>query len=157
MGRRGPAPKPTALKEAEGNPGKRPLNKREPKPDLALPKCPDFLSDLAKKEWDRVVGQLFRNRLMTDLDAMNLAGMCQALKRAVAADKILEKSGYTMTTMQGNEIQRPEVSISRNSWAEYRKFAVEFGMSPASRSRIQIDNNSGADEEDAADEEEFFS
>jgi len=26
MGRRGPAPKPTAIKKAEGNPGKRKLN-----------------------------------------------------------------------------------------------------------------------------------
>jgi len=30
----GRKPKPTALKIIEGNPGKRPLNKNEPKPDI---------------------------------------------------------------------------------------------------------------------------
>src|SRR5579863_4705296 len=32
MGARGPAPKPTALVLLEGNPGKRPINKRQPQP-----------------------------------------------------------------------------------------------------------------------------
>jgi hypothetical protein len=31
-GSRGPAPKPTAIKKAEGNPGKRKLNTEEPEP-----------------------------------------------------------------------------------------------------------------------------
>jgi hypothetical protein len=41
MGYRGPAPKPNAIKRAEGNPGKRPLNRYEPQPRLTTPKCPN--------------------------------------------------------------------------------------------------------------------
>lgn len=37
-------PKPTALKVIEGNPRKRPLNQREPKPVLSIPTCPAHLS-----------------------------------------------------------------------------------------------------------------
>ncbi|MEQ8198694.1 MAG: phage terminase small subunit P27 family, partial [Clostridiaceae bacterium] len=33
MAQRGRKPKPTAIKVLEGNPGKRPLNKNEPKPE----------------------------------------------------------------------------------------------------------------------------
>ena len=35
--------KPTAVKELEGNPGKRKLNKKEPKPDKGMPTCPEWL------------------------------------------------------------------------------------------------------------------
>lgn len=39
----GRKPKPTAIKELEGNPGKRKLNKKEPKPDKGMPVCPEWL------------------------------------------------------------------------------------------------------------------
>lgn len=49
MAGRGRPPKPTAIKELEGNPGKRPLNKNEPKkPKQGAPKCPSWLEPDAK-------------------------------------------------------------------------------------------------------------
>ena len=51
MAVRGRKPKPTALKVLEGNPGHRPLNKKEPMPKGKLPRCPEWLEDDAKKEW----------------------------------------------------------------------------------------------------------
>ena len=44
MGYRGPTPKPSVIEIAEGRPGKRPINEREPKyaaivPDLAECRC----------------------------------------------------------------------------------------------------------------------
>jgi phage terminase small subunit len=47
MGLRGPAPKPTAIKRLEGNPGKRKLNEMEPKMTVGVPECPDHLDDVA--------------------------------------------------------------------------------------------------------------
>ena len=44
----GRKPKPTAIKELEGNPGKRKLNKKEPKPDKGMPTCH---YDKAKADW----------------------------------------------------------------------------------------------------------
>ena len=38
MGRHGPAPEPTALKLVHGNPGKRPINKAEPRPSRRRPR-----------------------------------------------------------------------------------------------------------------------
>lgn len=37
MATRGRKPKPTAMKELEGNPGKHPLNTSEPKPNKKAP------------------------------------------------------------------------------------------------------------------------
>ena len=44
MATRGRKPKPTAIKELEGNPGKRPLNANEPKPERKAPRCPGWLA-----------------------------------------------------------------------------------------------------------------
>ena len=49
MAQRGRKPKPTAIKELEGNPGKRPLNDAEPKPEHKAPPCPKWLEPEAKK------------------------------------------------------------------------------------------------------------
>lgn len=51
MATRGRKPKPTAMKELEGNPGKHPLNTSEPKPNKKAPACPKWLEPEAKKEW----------------------------------------------------------------------------------------------------------
>jgi len=52
----GPPPTPTSLKILKGNPGKRPLNKKEPKPKLEIPTCPAHLCPEGKGEWKRVTG-----------------------------------------------------------------------------------------------------
>ena len=49
MAKRGRKPTPTAIKELEGNPGKRPLNAKEPKPVKKAPSCPKWLEPEAKK------------------------------------------------------------------------------------------------------------
>ena len=51
---RGRKPTPAAIKEPEGNPGKRPLNKNEPKLTKNAPPCPKWLEPEAKKEWQRL-------------------------------------------------------------------------------------------------------
>jgi phage terminase small subunit len=65
---RGRRPKPTALKEMLGNPGKRPLNRNEPKPVQAMPTCPAHLSSTAKTERKRLAAQLHTLGILTQLD-----------------------------------------------------------------------------------------
>lgn len=60
MATRGRKPKPTAMKELEGNPGKHPLNTSEPKPNKKAPACPKWLEPEAKKEWRRLAKQMLR-------------------------------------------------------------------------------------------------
>ena len=62
MATRGRKPTPTAVKELEGNPGKRPLNAKEPKPAKKAPSCPKWLEPEAKKEWRRLAKQMEQNR-----------------------------------------------------------------------------------------------
>ena len=152
MGRR---PKPTELKILEGNPGKRKLNKREPKPTSLVPACPAHLKGIARQAWLKYSGELYRLKLMTNVDTIALEGLCVAVARALKADRILEKEGFTIRTIQGNVIQRCEVSISKSSWEAVRKFLSEFGMTPAARSRIQMEIEEIDPEEEALDREFF--
>ena len=74
----GRKPKPTAIKALEGNPGKRELNKNEPKPKKKAPACPKWLDDEAKKEWRRLSKQLEELGILTEVDMTAFAGYCQA-------------------------------------------------------------------------------
>src|SRR5205085_7950964 len=75
---RGRRPKPTRLKMLTGNPGKRPLNQDEPKPEASIPDCPPELSPAARQEWDRLAAELGALRMLTNLDRAALAAYCTA-------------------------------------------------------------------------------
>ena len=78
MATRGRKPKPTAMKELEGNPGKHPLNTNEPKPTKKAPACPKWLEPEAKKEWRRLAKQMEAIGILTEVDMAAFAGYCQA-------------------------------------------------------------------------------
>jgi phage terminase small subunit len=59
MTTKGRKPKPTILKLLEGNPGKKPLNMNEPKPEMTAPECPSWLEAEAQEEWHRMSEQLY--------------------------------------------------------------------------------------------------
>ena len=51
----GPKPKPTHLKVVEGNPGRRKLNDKEPKPRGNLYDPPDWLTDAQRAGWEYAI------------------------------------------------------------------------------------------------------
>ena len=57
--------KPTVVEIAEGRPGHRAINTREPKPLDRMPKMPAWLNDGAKKEWRRMAPILRRMKVLT--------------------------------------------------------------------------------------------
>jgi phage terminase small subunit len=70
---RGRRPKPSRIKALTGNPGKRPLNAQEPRPEPALPECPPELSPASRREWERLSAELSKLNLVTNLDRGGLA------------------------------------------------------------------------------------
>jgi len=155
----GPPPKPTHLKIVGGNPGRRPLNKSEPKPRVSLPAVPEHLSEVAKTEWRRLARELYVIGLLTRIDRAALAAYCQAWSDWVEAEDQLAKYGKvvrspvrTITrrrqgtgdeeteTAGGHPMQSPYLAIRNRALEVMHKFLTEFGMTPASRSRISVDN-----------------
>jgi len=134
----GRLPKPTVLKLLEGNPGRRRLNTREPDPRPATPTCPDWLDATARAEWRRVVPELRRLRLLTLLDRAALVCYVQAYSDFRAAVETIAREGRTVTTSNGNTIQHPAVGQRNKAMLILKQFVGEFGLSPASRVRIQV-------------------
>ena len=137
----GRRPKPTALKALAGNPGKRALNPSEPKPS-GIPTCPRHLDKEAKVEWRRISGELLMLGLLTLIDRAALAGYCSAWSRWVAAELSIQKFGTVIKSPKsGYPIQNPYVGIANTALDQMRKFATEFGLTPASRSRLHIETD----------------
>lgn len=137
MGQRGPAAKPTALKLLTGNPGRRRINKAEPKPAAKIPDCPPFLDANARAEWERIVPELARLKLLTLVDRAALAAYCVNWSRWQKAEEKLRKSGLTFVTKStGMARRRPEVAIAADSMKLMKAFLIEFGLTPAARSRV---------------------
>jgi len=135
MGRK---PKPTAIKRAAGNPGKRALNRQEPRFKVVNLPCPPQLQGLAREEWQRVAPELAKHGVLTGLDEKALLGYCVAWARWVDAYQQVQKVGAVIATPSGYPIQNPYQSIADKALEQMRKFAVEFGMTPSSRSNIHV-------------------
>ena len=91
----GPAPKPTALKLVQGNPGKRKLNRSEPK-FAGAPVRPTWLTKAAKAEWKRVVAELAALDMIRSVDSAALAAYCQSYARWRSAEEIVDAEGQTV-------------------------------------------------------------
>jgi P27 family predicted phage terminase small subunit len=133
---RGRPPKPTRIKALTGNPGKRPLNAHEPRPEPALPDCPPELSAVAQTEWTRVISELAKLNLMTNLDRAALAAYCGSYAIWASATEQLNKYGTVVKSPQGFPIQSPYLAIANRQAEIMMRIASEFGFTPASRSRI---------------------
>ena len=142
----GRKPVPTALKVLRGNPGCRPLNLNEPKP-AGIPTCPEHLDEVAKAEWQRISGELINCGLLTSVDRAALAAYCAAYGRWVDAETNIQKYGTVIKAKNGNAIQNPYVGIANRALDTMRKFLIEFGMTPSSRSRISTAQIPTADDD----------
>lgn len=143
MATRGRKPTPTAIKELEGNPGKRPLNSNEPKPDTTAPKCPKWLEPEAKKEWKRLSIEMERIGILTKVDMAAFAAYCQAYARWQEAEKFITEHGTIVRTPSGYWQTVPQVSIAQTYMKIMEKLAEQFGLTPSSRSRIIAGNQEG--------------
>ena len=150
MATRGRKPTPTAIKELEGNPGKRPLNGQEPQPRKKAPACPKWLEPEAKKEWRRLAKQMEAIGVLTEVDMAAFASYCQAYARWKEAEEFITQHGSIVKTPSGYWQQVPQVSIAQTYNKIMTKLAAEFGLTPSSPSRIIA----GEGEHDTADEME---
>lgn len=135
---RGRPPKPSRMKVLTGNPGKRPLNKNEPRPDPVIPDCPPELSPAAQREWARLVGELSSLNMITKLDRAALAAYCGAYAMWAEATLAIQKHGTLVKSPTGYPLQSPYISIVNRQAEIMMRLASEFGFTPASRSRITV-------------------
>ena len=116
-GRTGRTPLPTHLKLLKGETRPSRLNAREPRPRLGA-KSPAWLSPSARTEWNRLAPDLEACGVLTRVDADCLAIYCVML---VNVRDALESG-------QG---------VEPRAMGEWRQWAMQQGLTPASRGRVQ--------------------
>jgi P27 family predicted phage terminase small subunit len=162
----GRPPKPTALKELQGNPGKRRLNRDEPHFGVEGLTCPRWLNAEARREWRRAARLLREQRVVTAADRGALAAYCLSYARWQQAEAALEPREIceTIRDEAGNEVERrymtggltqevticnkkgevvgtkviarPEVLIAQQYQRLMMAAAGKLGMDPSSRSKV---------------------
>jgi len=141
----GRRPKPTVLRLVTGNPGKRAINKREPKPLRDIPPCPDHLYDSGKIAWDRLSAMLDSMGVMTEADAYTLERLCDCYTDILECRLLIERDGrtYTVVGQDGSALikHNPAVAQLRAADSQFKSYLVEFGLTPAARSKVHAEPN----------------
>ena len=138
MGKRGPKTEPTALKIAKGNPGRRPLSSREPIPPGDLPEPPDWLQGEAREHWFGVAKGLGELQLLTSIDGPAFAAYCTTWARWREAERDIDTHGLFEVT-RGQLKARAAFAVSRDLLIAVNKYQREFGLTPSSRSSIEVE------------------
>jgi|CXWL01.1.fsa_nt_gi P27 family predicted phage terminase small subunit len=152
---------PTQIRLVTGNPSKRPLPKGEPKPQSGAPPLPLHIgkNKTAAGEWRRICGltQLKNANVLTIADGPMLEATVSAYATFRKANDEITKHGFTYESVgQSGGImhrQRPEVAIAADAWRRYVGGLTHFGLSPATRSKVQTND----EQEDGDEAEGFFS
>jgi len=109
------------------------------------PDKPADLSPMASEHWDLIVDELQRLELLKPIDAGSLVMLCEIWARWKTAVAIIEKEGLTIETSQGVG-RHPAVAIAEAAERSYRSAAAEFGLTPASESKLATKGPSGDDD-----------
>jgi P27 family predicted phage terminase small subunit len=128
----GRKPVPTALKLLRGNPGRRPIEADlEPQPEPVLPTCPRQLGTVAKREWRRIAPELHKLGLLTRIDRAALAAYCATYQQFIEAEVAIRTAAPDCDVRSVMRIQAAALTLMH-------RYLVEFGMTPASRSRVRV-------------------
>lgn len=136
---RGRKPLPTVVKELNGNPGKRPLNKSEPKPDGSLKTAPGSLTPAQVVIWKNVL-KIAPKGLLTPVDSSVVERFCIALDSLKKANAALAARGALTIDEDGKTKIAPEVHIISKMDAVLRGCTSALGFDPSSRSRLHLED-----------------
>ena len=138
----GRRPKPTVLKVLTGNFRPDRAKKGEPRPDNRPPECPEHLNAGAKAAWRSIGPELERMGVLTVADGLALQMLCEAYADYREASDVLARKGatYETTTAEGSTMirPRPELALASDSWKRVRAMLIEFGLTPAARTRVTV-------------------
>lgn len=135
MGKRGPAPKPTALRLLHGDQKSR-INQDEPPTPEGLPQCPAEVSPDVREVWEFAMRNLVVMGVATPPDRDALLCYCEAVITHRRASAILADGSLIISGLHGGPVTNPAARLQRDAATTIRAFAREFGFTPSARSEI---------------------
>jgi len=106
-----------------------------------LPDCPEWLTEPAKLEWQRVLPELAKAGRLAKLDRAALAAYCQCYAHWQAAEQFLAEHGSVVVLRNDKgevkgAVPAPQHTIACKMLDKIRAFSIELGLTPASRKRL---------------------
>ena len=134
---------PTELKKARGTLRKsRELdNQMEVKKVDSIPVAPDWLSDIGAEQFDIVVNQLNSLGMLYQIDLKLIEAYANSMALYIECEKQLRINGRIMVYRDedGNPKHSqivPLQTVSKQALEQALKLAVQFGITPSSRTKI---------------------
>lgn len=147
-------PVPSKMKEARGTyrkdrAPKNPVNADQQKPKL---KVPSFLQAKGKLMYERACGQLHSLGLLSSVDDTALELLAMAYQEWYQAELMLKREGRVYETVSSNGAKiikpHPAAAQSADAWRRIRLMLIEFGLTPASRTKLELPENRTLDIDD---------
>jgi P27 family predicted phage terminase small subunit len=138
MGQRGRAPSPTNVRLLHGETRPSRVNRNEPQPREEHPDPPDWLTKEARQVWDRTVAELDHMGLLHAADTDSLVCYVNAVTTYARAQKMLDLGGV-MIERDGKAVRNPAHIVVLQNAVLINRFAREFGLTPSSRTGIQVE------------------
>ena len=119
-------------------------NENEPQPKIskAVPKPPEYIKGEARKLWLNLGPKLHECGLLTSADITAFSLLCEAYQIYKDARDIVEREGMVITVKdsKGITVQKvhPAYRIESQWQKNFLSMAIEFGLTPASRGRINV-------------------
>jgi P27 family predicted phage terminase small subunit len=132
----GPRPTPSVIKMLHGNPGHRPLNKLEPRPQIKLPPMPKGMSTRAKALFKFYGRKLVDLRIVSVLDGHLLAAFCSACALWEHCEKAIAEQGTDVFDRDGTKRRNPNLLTQKNATDTIDRLGSALGLSPSARAKL---------------------
>jgi len=134
---RGPKPTPTKVLEMRGSwRAKHRRKKGEFSPEPGLPDCPEWLAGEARELFQALASDLNKHGIITKLDGLTLAHMCEAHCVFLKERARVLREGTVLRSKSGYSYQNPRCAVMNKAQAAFMAGVQRFGLSPADRVRL---------------------
>lgn len=121
--------KPNAIKQLQGNAGKRKLPK-EPPYKAELPKPPSFVEKEGLREWKRLLAPMTKHGVLTEADYHAFALYCANVGKYYEIRKAMKEE-----RVGSSEWHKLDRALDR-CFAHIRAGISDLGLSPTTRSKV---------------------
>lgn len=102
----------------------------------AVPPAPDFISELARAEWQRLAPLICEQRTLAAADVRGLALLCESLATCTQAQAVIASKGLTIVS-DGKIRAHPAVKILEAARAQATRLLIEYGCTPRARAHVE--------------------
>lgn len=106
-----------------------------------LPQAPDYLDEIAKKQWQSKIRVLAERGDITSEDYTNLELYCVNYSLFLKAVQDINQRGFSIKNTQGTEARNPALTAKSEAEKIIIKMSSLLGFDPVSRRKTPIDTD----------------